>query len=131
MKISTSPKLRRVNTNGIKFWKVKTNSRDQTTVFWNTFVSECLEAEWEFCNLFWPSAEQLSQKKWLSRLASSTVMSIQAGWNLNKKNTMLKTAFFTRKHTNIHTKIHCKTNRHWTQKSSIYDELAIKLMVSR
>lgn len=55
------------------------------TVIRNTFVSESLVVEWELCNFFWPSAEQPSQKKLSSLLASSTVMSIQAGWNLNKK----------------------------------------------
>jgi hypothetical protein len=61
-------------------------SNHQTTIIINTLVSECLIAEWGFGNLDWPSAEQLSQKKWSSLSASSTVMSIQAGWNLKHKN---------------------------------------------
>lgn len=55
---------------------------------WLTFVSECLEVAWELCN-FGSSEEQFWQKKCSSFLASSAVISIHVGWNLNENYTTI------------------------------------------
>lgn len=61
------------------------NHTKEVKIIGQTFVSACLEAVWEFCSFFCPSVEQILQKKWSSLFASSAVMFIQTGWNLNDK----------------------------------------------